>query len=209
MGKREEKSAGIKVNILNATLDLLRNRDFDKVHVTDICEQSGISKVTFFKYFPQKEDIVFYYFRIFCLRMGLQFSKKERSGVNGLYFLLDEFAQCYVNYPSLMEEFDSNLVNLNFAIKPIPVTDLEREMLFPGVNGIVQVEIQSFSSIVEGFLLEAILNKEITRFSDTKEMKNLVLALLYGLILSAKLLQISEFRIQVRRAVDHLLASWR
>ena len=108
-----------------------------------------------------------------------------------------------------MEVFASNLVNLKYAIKPIPVTDSERDILFPEDEEIGAVEIQSFSSMVEGFLLEAILNKEITRFSDTKEMKNLVLALLYGLILSAKLLQITEFRIQVRRAVGHLLASWR
>ena len=54
MGKRELKSANIKVSILNATLELLQNRNFDQVYVTDICERCNISKVTFFKYFPSK-----------------------------------------------------------------------------------------------------------------------------------------------------------
>ena len=126
VGKRQEKSATIKVSILNATLDLLQSRSFEQVHVLDICERAGVSKVTFFKYFPQKEDIVFYFFRIWCLRMPLRQNTKKRQGLAGLYDVLDEFAQNYVSYPSLMEVFASNLVNLKYAIKPIPVTDIAR-----------------------------------------------------------------------------------
>jgi len=208
MGKREQRSASIKVKVLQSTLELVQTRSFDQVHVQEICDRSEISKVTFFKYFPQKEDIVFYHFRIWCLKLSLQLKKNEKKGLKGIYYVMDEFAQDYISYPSLLEVFVSNLVNLQYAIKPIPVSTIERQMLL-GVGDVESIEIQSLGSVVEGFFLEAIMTNEITQFSDTKEMKNLVLALLYGLVLSAKLHQISEFRIQVRRALDHLLSSWR
>ena len=58
MGLRKEKAARIKVQVLDQTLRLIGKKSFDDLYIEDLCAKVKISKVTLFKYFPQKEDIL-------------------------------------------------------------------------------------------------------------------------------------------------------
>ncbi|MDH5475586.1 MAG: TetR/AcrR family transcriptional regulator, partial [Cyclobacteriaceae bacterium] len=63
---RNIKAARIKTKILEETKSLIGKGSFKDLYVAELCERVKISKVTLFKYFPQKEDILLYYQRIWC-----------------------------------------------------------------------------------------------------------------------------------------------
>ena len=44
--------------ILNAALDLMRDRGFDKVSIREICQQAGITTGAFYHHFRSKEDLL-------------------------------------------------------------------------------------------------------------------------------------------------------
>ena len=58
MSLRKEKAARLKVQVLDHTLKLIGKKSFDDLYIDDLCAKVKISKVTLFKYFPQKEDIL-------------------------------------------------------------------------------------------------------------------------------------------------------
>lgn len=53
MGRRSKKT-----DILEVSEKLFVNPGIEKVKIIDICEKAGISKVTFYKHFRNKEDLV-------------------------------------------------------------------------------------------------------------------------------------------------------
>src|SRR4051812_34778357 len=59
MGLRERKKLEAWRTIRSTALALISERGFDAVSVEDIAGASGVSRTTFFSYFPSKEAVVF------------------------------------------------------------------------------------------------------------------------------------------------------
>ena len=92
MSLRKEKAARIKVQILDQMLKLIGKKSFDDLYIDDLCAKVKISKVTLFKYFPQKEDILLYFFRVWCLARLTDLAAKPREGLQAIYFLFDKLS---------------------------------------------------------------------------------------------------------------------
>ncbi len=56
--KRQDQARETERKILQAALGLMRERDFDKVSVRDICKQAGITTGAFYHHFPSKESLL-------------------------------------------------------------------------------------------------------------------------------------------------------
>ena len=82
VGIREKKSAVLKVHILQSTLELLGKKSLKELYVDEICEKVKISKVTFFKYFPLKEDLLLYYYRVWCLENVIKIGTTKKEGLD-------------------------------------------------------------------------------------------------------------------------------
>jgi AcrR family transcriptional regulator len=57
-GRREEKKRQLRLRILEASEALFRGRGFDETTVDAILEAVGISRQTFFNYFPSKQAVL-------------------------------------------------------------------------------------------------------------------------------------------------------
>jgi AcrR family transcriptional regulator len=55
---REKQKRQTRVEIVKAAMSLFSERGFENVPVELICERSGISRATFFNYFPKKDMIL-------------------------------------------------------------------------------------------------------------------------------------------------------
>lgn len=73
------------------------------------------------------------------------------------------------------------------------------------VEELENVEIRSLHQLVENFVLEAIFNGEITKRSDTNEIANLFLSVIYGTLVTAHLNQIAPIKIYMKRNLDLVL----
>jgi AcrR family transcriptional regulator len=205
MSLRKEKAARLKVQVLEHTLKLIGKKAFDDIYVEDICEKVKISKVTFFKYFPQKEDVLLYHFRIWCLGRSVDLRQKAKEGMVGVYFLLDKLSEECETHPGLMLSLIGYLADLKRPAKPFPVKPEEKKLLFPEVEDISNIEILSLDQMLEKFTLEAIFKKEITKTSSTRDITNLFNTLFLGSIVTAHMSQQSSPKLFFRRNMDNLM----
>ncbi len=58
-GRRELKRRQTRERIEEAAMSLFLERGFDATTIEDIAERAGVSKRSFFDYFPSKEEVVF------------------------------------------------------------------------------------------------------------------------------------------------------
>lgn len=202
MSLRKEKAARIKVQVLDQTVKLVGKKSFDDLYIDDLCAKVKISKVTLFKYFPQKEDILLYYFRIWCLTRLTELAAKPREGLQGIYYMFDKLSEAWEAHPGLMLSLFGYLADYKRSPKPFPIKPEEKKLLFPQLPSITSMDIQSVEQILEKFVLEAIFKKEITRASGTRDITNLLTTVFMGGVVTAHLHQLSIPKLFFRRNVD-------
>lgn len=202
MNLRKEKAARLKIQILENTLKLIGKKPFEDLYVDDLCAKVKISKVTFFKYFPQKEDVLLYYFRIWCLERSVDLKSKPREGLQGIYYLSDKLSEECENHPGLMLSLIGYLADLKRPPKPFTVRPEEKRLLFPDLEEVHTVEILSLDQMLEKFTLEAIFKKEITKASATRDITNLFLTIVLGSVVAGHINQISPLKFFFRKNID-------
>ena len=205
MSLRKEKAARLKLSVLDHTIKLIGKKSFEDLYVDEICEKVKISKVTLFKYFPQKEDILLYYFRVWCLRRAVELKEKPREGLAGVYFLFDKLSEECDDRPGMVLSLLGYLADFKRTPKPFPLKAEEKKLLYPDIKDIHLTEIQSIDQMFERFTLEAIFKKEITKTTSTRDVTNLLNTLFYGTVLTIHLNQLSPVKIYIRRALDMAL----
>jgi len=187
---RERKSAKLKLLILETTKNQLQHTNFNDIHVIDICKKVDISKVTFFRYFPQKEDVLLYLLRVWAYKTAVRLNKEHLKGLKAVNFIFDQYAELCDNYPSLMLHLIKYYAITNIVLKPISIKKAEKTLLYPNDETAIQQEILSFDRLLEKHLLEAIFNTEITKSSNVEDMVSMLLTTTYGSILVAKMRQL-------------------
>lgn len=202
MSLRKEKAARLKVQILEHTRKLIGKRPFQDLYVEDLCDKVKISKVTFFKYFPQKEDLLLYHFRIWCLERCVELKAKPREGMAGVYYLSDSLSDECDSHPGLMLSLIGYLADSKRSPKPFPVKPEEKKLLFPEVTDVGNIEILSLDQMLEKHTLEAIFKKEITRTTSTRDITNLLLSCLLGSVVTGHLNQIAPLKFFFRKNLD-------
>ncbi|MBL7850380.1 MAG: TetR/AcrR family transcriptional regulator [Cyclobacteriaceae bacterium] len=202
MSLRKEKAARLKLAVLDHTLKLIGRRPFEDLYVEDICQRVKISKVTLFKYFPVKEDILAYYFRVWCLRRTVELREKPKEGVQGVVYLFDKLSEDFDQHPGIMLSVVGYLSNPKRPPKPFPLKAEEKKLLFPDVADIHNVEIMSIEQLMEKFALEGVFKKEFTKTSNTREITQLLMTLFFGSLVTLQLTQVSPTKPMLRRMVE-------
>lgn len=207
MGIRKAKAARLKLQILDQTLKLVGKKSFGDLYVDELCSKVKISKVTFFKYFPQKEDVLLYYLRVWCLQRAVDFHEKKREGLSGIVYLFDKLSDEYENRPGLMLSLVGYLSDLKRRPKPFPVKLEEKQFLFPNITDVNAFEILSIDQMIEKFVLEGIFKKEITKSSATRDITNMLMTVLFGSFIMAHIGQQTPVKLFFRRNLDMVLKS--
>lgn len=82
-GWREQKRARLRLDLMRAAVDLMKEQGFDGTTVEQIAQRAGTSPATFFRYFRTKEDVLFGDTpdRLAALRDRLAAADRSRSPV--------------------------------------------------------------------------------------------------------------------------------
>jgi AcrR family transcriptional regulator len=202
MSLRKEKAARLKLAVLEHTVKLIGRRPFEDLHVEEICQRVKVSKVTLFKYFPVKEDILAYYFRVWCLRRTVELRQKPKEGFQGILYLFDKLAEDFDQHPGIILSLVAYLSNPKRPPKPFPLKTEEKKLLFTEVADIQSVEIMSIEQLFEKFALEGVFKKEFTKTSNTREITQLLMTLFFGSIVTLQITQASPTKPFLRRMVE-------
>jgi AcrR family transcriptional regulator len=201
--KRTQNAAHIRYKIINYVLETCKHKEFDKIHVTDICTASDISKVTFFKYFDKKEDILLLFKSILNFGICIDVSKRDLHGLAGLELIIDRFAQIIRETPSVATQMLTTLLHTKPPILPVHLTEADRALFFPDQN-MDNVSLLPFWDLIEGFMLEGILSKEIIRFNNPADLSAVFISLIYGGVVT------SHIRNRVQQSVyfNNICKNW-
>jgi len=204
-GLRATKSAKIKVDILKSTIMLLGKKPFSELHVNNICEDIGYSKVTLFKYFSQKDDILLYFWRVWSLELSVELYHNPKEGLSGIYFMFDRLAKTFEDSPGMLLGYVSYVTSLQRPPAPFAIKQDEKILLLPNETEVEKIELFSIPQLLDKFLLDAIFKKQLEGVSDTKSLTNTLLAIIYGSILTVHIRQISSLRLLLRNNMDNVL----
>ncbi len=107
MEKTHMASFRTKNYILNSFSSLLVMKDFSKITITDILNEAGISKGTFYKYFQDKYDLSMQVYRSFFEKLEENILSKSISGQTDDY--CDFFNDNKIYYEAMMKIDDGVL----------------------------------------------------------------------------------------------------
>ncbi len=80
--QREYKFANTRFKTLEVFLKYIQEEREEELTIDVLCEEVGISRGTFFNYFPSKEHLFTYYGYDFCGKLWLDLQEKKQQGVS-------------------------------------------------------------------------------------------------------------------------------
>ena len=176
---RERKKARIKHTILEVTLELIGHGTLDQLHVEEICKKAEISKVTFFKYFNRKEDILIYFMRVWCFHIAVEQAQSKLEGLKAIERIYKR-AGDYGNRPGIMLSLIGFIANLSAPPTPVELSEAERLLHYPDTVGVLELEILNLPQMVNLQIEEARKKGEIKKSLKVDEVRRALIAVFYG-----------------------------
>jgi len=197
MGKklplREIKKARSKITLFQAGLDLIGKKSFKEVKLEDICEKAEVSKVTFFKFFPQKEDLLIYFMRLWLTDRLIEFKLHPRRGIEAIRHLFRSVAESAKQRPGLMLSLIGFLSEVNMHPKMPTLSEAEIQILYPGKESLVDAEPPNLGLLFYRFIEEAKEDGDIPGRLPTDDLVKAMFTIFYGAYLTAHLYNSDQF----------------
>ncbi len=187
--KREQNAAKIKFKALKYVLNESKSRNFADIQVVEICKNVGISKVTFFKYFTSKVDLLLYYRSILTLNLIIKITESKIEGMKALNVIVQHFASEYTKRPSMVLGLIHYFTDSTTYVNPIHVKPAERLLFFPEATDI-NYEIISFDQLVEQQMLDIVFKKQSTLSVSSQQLSEVFLSTLYGTVVVCRMKKI-------------------
>ena len=179
---REKKFAKTKIALAAAFIERLTKTRFHDISIKEVCAGVEVSEGTFFNYFPQKIDVVYYHKQIVGLKVTWEirqhWGKKTPRQLIELTF--DVMAR-NLEQPYLFYE----LVSLFTAEKKKPatveLTRLEKMYAYPDLAGIEDVPAESLEDTFAALVAEAKKQGELRPEAKFADVLLALMTILVGL----------------------------
>ncbi|ULL13736.1 TetR/AcrR family transcriptional regulator [Paenibacillus sp. H1-7] len=185
---RELKKARAKLALYEASLELIGEKSFRDVYLDDICRKAEVSKVTFFKFFRQKEDVLVYYMRVWLTLRIIELSEEPKRGIAAVRHLLLAVAAEAKRRPGLMLSLISFLSEMRMHPCMPELSEAEISLLFPEHRRIGREEPNLFL-LFQQLAEEAEADGELREGITSETGAQLLLTIFYGGFLTAHLYQ--------------------
>src|SRR5258708_2824401 len=128
---RKEKEAHFKLGVLPHIGDMVGKRPFEQLSIVKLCERMQVSKVTFYNvYFSSKEELLDYYFQVWCLKQAVELQGSPREGLAGTAFLVDKLCGLFTERPGIVRGWIYHFGHLPKTKKGFAISREEKKMLF-------------------------------------------------------------------------------
>lgn len=193
---RQRKHAKTKIAIMKAFIQSMEKTQFELISVRQICESIDISEGTFFNYFPQKINIIYYYVRLMTLRV---IWKAQRQACEGTRLdLINAVFQGVAEEASKINITHRLVAVLGTHQGERPseniVSDLEKKLVFPHCPGIDHIRPVLIDDFLKKCLKEAREQGELPKNTDLNDAVIFLLAILAGTLMAAPLGSVKDYK---------------
>jgi AcrR family transcriptional regulator len=208
---REKKFARVRLAILSAALQLMKERSLAAISVREICEVAQVAPATFFNYFPSKEDVLVYYMQLWSIPVTLQCRAVavQRTMFDAIITVFDYTAREMEQYPRPMFEIIAYIAHATEPPHPSSLTRAERLLAFPDLPGAEDVEPQSIDELLTAQLKQAVRAGELLSSLETESVALLLKTIFYGVPLATRREGVRTIRRAYHEALEVLLGRWR
>lgn len=190
---REIKKARSKIALYQAGLELIGCKSFKEVKLEEICEKAEVSKVTFFKFFPQKEDLLVYFMRLWLTDRLIDLKLHPRRGMDAIRYLFKNIATSSEKNPGLMLSLIGFLSDVNMHPNMPTLSDAEIQILYPGKETLVDPEPPNLGMLFYQFIEEAKEDGDISVQLPTDDLVKIMFTIFYGAYLTAHIYHSNQF----------------
>jgi AcrR family transcriptional regulator len=190
---REIKKARSKIAIFKAGLELIGTTSFRQVKLEDICHKAEVSKVTFFKFFPQKEDLLIYFMRLWLAERLIDLKQHPKRGLEAIRHLFQSVASSAKERPGLMLSLIGYLSEVNMHPDMPILSEAEIQILFPGREELVDAAAPNLGTLFFQFIEEAKEDGTISNPAPTEDLVKALFTIFYGAYLTAHIYSSDQF----------------
>jgi len=201
MGVRDEKKGLLKYNILVITLEMMKEKAFECITVSEISHAAGISEVTFFKIFRMKEEILQYFMLVWNLKRVARLEKEDlKKGLTAIYSIFEDIAMTE-NSLGIMVSLVSFFSNLKKQPRPMKLATYDKRAILKN-DMYSEVEVEEFESQMLRHLKEAIAAGEIDRSVDLLRTIKVIAGVFYGVPLISQMSFSNDFYGDYKDSLD-------
>jgi len=182
---REIKKAKSKISIYKASLELIEKNTFKEIRLEEICEKAEVSKVTFFKFFSRKEEVLVYFMRVWLDERIIELKRNPKRGLAAIRLFLQSVANGAKRKPGLMLSLISFLSEEKMHPNMPLLSDAEIHILYPGSEDLINREAPNLGVLFHQFITEAKEDGEITVDLPAEELVKIMFGIFYGAFLTA------------------------
>jgi AcrR family transcriptional regulator len=190
---REIKKARSKIAILNATFELIGETSFREVKLEDICRKAEVSMVTFFKFFPQKEELLIYFMRLWLTDRLIELRLQPKRGIEAIRHLFQTVASGASRKPGLMLSLIGYLSEVSMHPNMPVLSEAEIQILYPGKEDLVDAEAPNLGELFHRFIEEAKEDGDIPDRFPTDDLVKAMFTIFYGAYLTAHIYSSNQF----------------
>lgn len=137
-----------QADIVSAAYELFKKHGFQRVSIDEICKSAGASKMTFYKYYPSKDDLVLSLIRKIFRTMEEEIynilesdltlkAKLDMASVLKQEIMAecgDEFMRSAMNYPAAKEYIDEQSENSWEYFKKFMISEQQKGNINPHIG---------------------------------------------------------------------------
>ncbi len=181
---RERKFGDNRLRILKDFLKRLQKAEMEDIHVTEVCDKVGLSKVTFFNYFPTKGAVIYYAMKLWEFEESYYTSLEADSTRDAIQSFLDRMFQtpyfhnfilAYIEY-IVTENGESKGEKLDIEISRYERYKFNKKAYFVGS------EEESFAQIVKNLTSKSKLKDDVS-----EKLSFDLMSVFFGTIVSYRL----------------------
>ena len=168
---RARKAARTRIELWSAARDAAEAQRFADIKVADLCAKVGVTQPTFFKYFPEKSDLLVFGIMLWGIQTGWKLSRlpKSKSPVQKINWLFADAARGFAERPGFTREILGRQATRAGPPKFLEVTIAERLYAFPDCPGIERFPGQGIVALVTP-LVRAAKRDELAAASPSTEV---------------------------------------
>ena len=160
---RERKFARTRLALAEVTTQHLNSASLESLSVKSLSERVQISEATFFNYFPRKDALIAYLDKLWTLELSW-YGRQAAAQHEGLAVIEALFRYTAIQVqkkPGLMGEIIAyEARDREHAPRP-EITLAERNMAFPDLDGIEDIEVDNLEALFKTALMQAIKQVEL------------------------------------------------